>query len=309
MKFEKKLRLYIAASGEASAWPHIDYKRLKDCIKAAAAASGPSADLVAAQSSLVDAFDARQHAELAFRRILLACVGEVDFCFSSNLESLRAQLDAIPFPLSSGSVDLLLGSLVTLNRYAVLNYLAVLKIVKKHDKVVGIVPFRTEALAALAASSCMKTLLSSFFIETEQRLFRLKEDVHGDGRMKCAGSESDLLSIPQDADGAPLQLDDAIKAILGSLSAHYHPRLALSPTTATTSAAPPVPWRAVLNFWVTYVGYACLLACRKPFSGAKPALVDEMHFTTAFLGVIDASMLSFYSAGSLLVGPCADHLG
>ena len=79
--------------------------------------------------------------------------------------------------------------------------------------------------------------------------------------------------------------------------------LAAAAAKKEAAGAAVVPWRAYLNFGLTYVGYGCLLACRKPFSAAKPSLEDEMGFSTASLGAIDASMLTFYSLGSLVVGP------
>ncbi|KAL1507329.1 hypothetical protein AB1Y20_008175 [Prymnesium parvum] len=303
MKFGKTLRLYIAASGAAASWPHIEYKRLKDCIKATSAALGADENLVATGSRLVDALETQQHAESLFRKMLLASIAEVDASFAHQLELLTRSLDAaFAAPPSSSRVRELLLSLVVLNRYAVLNYLAVLKIVKKHDKRAGVQPIRSEALAILLSSCCVRTLLSRFFVDAEAKLLSMAEQ---GGLPTHASGGTDLLSIPKGVDGAPLALEEAIKSILGVLSAHYLPKSTLSSSVDKTPASSSVPRTAYVNFAMAYIGYACLLSCRKPFSAAKPYLVDEMGFPTNFLGIVDASMLLFYSLGSLLVGPYA----
>jgi len=64
------------------------------------------------------------------------------------------------------------------------------------------------------------------------------------------------------------------------------------------------PLRAlVTNFWITYAGYAALLACRKPFSHTKHMLQSELGLTSRQLGQVDAAFLAAFSLGSLLIAP------
>ena len=106
------------------------------------------------------------------------------------------------------------------------------------------------------------------------------------------------------------------RAILESTdAARYHPRSVLAPSAAghggvssmwrsTFLGVTGAPLRAlVTNFWITYAGYAALLACRKPFSHTKHMLQSELGLTSRQLGQVDAAFLAAFSLGSLLIAP------
>ena len=58
-----------------------------------------------------------------------------------------------------------------------------------------------------------------------------------------------------------------------------------------------------LHFGMTYLGYAALLATRKPFSAVKHLIQADLSITPKMLGATDSAMLAAFSLGSLLAAP------
>lgn len=113
------------------------------------------------------------------------------------------------------------------------------------------------------------------------------------------------------------EAQEQTRAILESTdAARYHPRSVLAPSAAGHGSGVSSLWRStflgvsgaplralVTNFWITYAGYAALLACRKPFSHTKHMLQSELGLTSRQLGQVDAAFLAAFSLGSLLIAP------
>jgi hypothetical protein len=93
----------------------------------------------------------------SFQRSLLGDIVDVDDCFSQKCQELR---DLFEGAESADAAALFEGRqlLAVLQRWSVLNYLAVLKIVKKHDKSGRLRPLRKEVVSALSRASFVAAL-------------------------------------------------------------------------------------------------------------------------------------------------------
>lgn len=136
----------ILAARRREGWVYIDYERLKQAIR----------------DSSIDA--------AAFWHLLEREIERVSSFFDAKHIALTKSADS---NVKLQSAPGLLGNLRDLHRYAVLNYLAVLKIVKKHDKNAA-KPVRQKALKALLVAPFARCLDSpKMFTDLEAALDRL----------------------------------------------------------------------------------------------------------------------------------------
>ena len=170
VKYGRKFSSGLTDLTSTSGWAHIDYlfykQALRTMLHAAKHGSTPSqpfplagftgrAGLQADSVGALSEADSVGALDQAFRRSLLADIADVDECFCRQCALLRERLD-----LAAGD-DARAGcraALLELHRWSVLNYLAVLKIVKKHDKSGVLAPLRAEAVARLGRSSFVHAL-------------------------------------------------------------------------------------------------------------------------------------------------------
>ena len=67
-------------------------------------------------------------------------------------------------------------------------------------------------------------------------------------------------------------------------------------------------WR-IRIFASTWLCYAGLYFCRKPFYITKAALGENLHMSAAFLGTIGATYLIAYTIGQFISGVVGDRIG
>ena len=138
-------------STKSRAWAHVDYIYYKGAIKTMLSLCenepqrrllqiGPLPDFAG------ECVDEVRTLDDTFRRSLLADIADVDASFTSQCLALREHVDLADVMLRLEGRE----TLLELHRWAILNYLAVLKIVKKHDKAGVLRPLRVEVVACLS---------------------------------------------------------------------------------------------------------------------------------------------------------------
>ena len=145
VKYGRQFASGLTSLKGTSTWAHIDYKYYKGALRAmlSASANDSGQPLVLSTaddfSALVET-DGVLALDATFRRSLLSDITEVDACFVAQCQELRGRMNA------GEANESCRASLLELHRWAALNYLAVLKIVKKHDKSGVLRPLHAEAV-------------------------------------------------------------------------------------------------------------------------------------------------------------------
>ena len=301
------------------AWAHVDYIYYKHAIKVMLGSVKNDPCQLTMSSDFSgeggEKSDSVRELDATFRRSLLADIADVDECFAAQCLALRAKVAVLSNDEDVDVITRLDGrkQLLELHRWAVLNYLAVLKIVKKHDKSGVLYPLRAEVIDSLGRCSFVQALETPSNKEASSEHYVASTSSGGDGEESDAAPHSPssrpTRSNPYGrlADLLPPTGERELQAVLREIASEkYHPSNQLR-HPQPEEPLPPIPAsdveRVLRTFGATYLGYASLLAAKRPLTVCKHAFAADLQLSPRTLGLIDSAQMAGFAVGSLLIVP------
>ncbi len=170
VKYGRQFESGLAGLSSTSGWAHVDYAYYKQSLKAMLSSTLPPLPITADFAGEGPEAEAVRSLDATFRRSLLSDIAGCDACFGEQCAKLRERMEAAHFLREAyekgfaahededAAIRACREQLLELHRWSALNYLAVLKIVKKHDKSGLLTPLRTAIIAALSACAFVRAL-------------------------------------------------------------------------------------------------------------------------------------------------------